>query len=269
MKTTITDVFDEAKKYYEQRKYETAFPILKLLAEQGNVEAQFYLARMYNNAEGVEYDNEQGWFWVHKAAEQGHIDAQHSLGYSHFLKFITKNEDSDLNLAVFWYQKAAEQGNVVAQLKLGDLYSRKILDTSRNDEKAVFWYRKAAEQGNAQAQYEIAKIYMDIEPRYMFEVGIPQDFDQASFWFHKAAEQGHAEAQYHLGFFYRYGKGGVAKNYLRAEYWYKKAAKQGNVDAVIQLNKRGKWWLGNLLLNSNGTLPNSTNDKYDTFPFGS
>ena len=254
------DVYGEAKTYYEQKKYEKAFPLFEQAAEQGHVGAQFYLARMYSNGESIEQDEEQSVFWLRKAAEQGHVDAQHNLGWIHFLRASVVEENGNDNQAMlFWFRKAAEQGHVDAQNLLGYLYTKEFCGIPRDNKQAVFWYRKAAEQGHVDSQFNLAKMYMDglsIESRSLYVYGIPQDFDQAAFWLRKAAEQGHAEAQSNLGFLYRYGKG-VAKSFSQAENWYEKAAKQGNADAVVQLSKRRQWWLGNLLLNGHGLLPKS------------
>ena len=55
--------------------------------------------------------------------------------------------------------KAAEQGNVDAQLALGDMYHNGEGGVPQDDKEAVNWYRKAAEQGDAEAQYNIGMMY--------------------------------------------------------------------------------------------------------------
>ena len=49
-------------------------------ADQGDAEAQFNLALMYYNAEGVEQSDAQAAEWFTAAAEQGHAKAQFNLG---------------------------------------------------------------------------------------------------------------------------------------------------------------------------------------------
>ena len=49
-------------------------------AEQGNADAQFNLANMYFNGQGVPQDYKQAVKWYTKAAEQGDADAQYNLG---------------------------------------------------------------------------------------------------------------------------------------------------------------------------------------------
>jgi TPR repeat protein len=59
---------------------------------------------------------------------------------------VTKNPVE----AVKWYHKAAEQGNIMAQLSLGVCFM-KGQGVAKDSVEAVKWYHKAAEQGNADA----------------------------------------------------------------------------------------------------------------------
>ena len=54
--------------------------------------------------------------------------------------------------------KAAEQGDVKAQLSLGQSYAS-VGSANPNYVEAAKWYRKAAEQGDAEAQYYLASCY--------------------------------------------------------------------------------------------------------------
>ncbi len=49
--------------------------------------------------------------------------------------------------AVSWYRRAAEQGYVEAQFSLGVMYGMGF-GVSRNPNESLKWYRKAAEQGH-------------------------------------------------------------------------------------------------------------------------
>jgi TPR repeat protein len=53
----------------------------KKAAEQGNVNAQLYLATKYRSGEGVPKDYKKSAYWTKKAAEQGNVNAQYNLGY--------------------------------------------------------------------------------------------------------------------------------------------------------------------------------------------
>jgi hypothetical protein len=57
-----------------------AFKWFRLAAEQGEVEAQYYLGRCYENSLGVSQDKEEAMKWYRKAAEQGHQGARVRAG---------------------------------------------------------------------------------------------------------------------------------------------------------------------------------------------
>jgi TPR repeat protein len=52
-------------------RFEDAVRLLLPLAEQGEVEAQKLMARLYFSGNGVEKDMERYQYWLNKAAEQG------------------------------------------------------------------------------------------------------------------------------------------------------------------------------------------------------
>ncbi len=65
---------------YRRGDYETAHREWYPQAEQGNVDAQFFLGAMYYLGEGVPQDNHQAAKWFGLAAEQGLAAAQFHLG---------------------------------------------------------------------------------------------------------------------------------------------------------------------------------------------
>lgn len=54
---------------------------LKKAASSGDAESQFKLAGRYNNGDDIEENQEEAFVWYHKAAKQGHAEAQCVLGY--------------------------------------------------------------------------------------------------------------------------------------------------------------------------------------------
>ena len=60
------------------------FKYLKVLAENGNVDAQFELGMMYNEGKGVEQDFKEAVKWYQKAADQGDAGAQYALGHLYY-----------------------------------------------------------------------------------------------------------------------------------------------------------------------------------------
>jgi anti-anti-sigma regulatory factor len=117
-------------------------------AENGDVQAQYDLARCYDEGRGVEQNGAKAFNWYSKAAEGGLPEAQYSLGRSFAFGI---HVHCDYEAAVGWYKKAAEQGHADAQYLLAVLHRWGIgIDEDRD--QAIKWYRRAAEQGHAAAE---------------------------------------------------------------------------------------------------------------------
>ncbi len=230
----------------------------RFAAEQGDREAQFTLAEMYQNGEGVERDDAEAVRWFHLAAEQGHadahanlrmaarqgdIDVQFSLGEMYENGEGVPQDDAE---AARWYRMAAEQGLAAAQIALGNMY-RNSEGVLWNSLEAIRWYRLAAEQGHAAAQIAVATMHENGE-------GVPQDSAEAIRWYRLAAEQGHAEAQATLGSIFKptaYSSSvgalnvsgtlrtelgdGMTQDYAEAVRWYRLAGEQGHAEAQATL----------------------------------
>jgi TPR repeat protein len=192
-------------------------PIWRAAAERGSPEAQWLLARCYQEGAGVEKDPEQAIAWLRKSAAKGNAYAENNLGYCY-----DNGEGVGKNLkeAVRWYQKAADKGLAIAQRNLAYCYKTGE-GVDQDWAKAREWYRKAADQGDAEAQYKLGLIYSDGQG---LEKPDPQE---AAALFRKAAESGHHEAQNDLGRAYADGRG-VAKDLKEAAEWYRRAAEGGS-----------------------------------------
>jgi len=210
--------------------------ILERKAEQGDVETQYRLGKMYGRIGSVLFfqdpsaelfprtDHKKGTHWYKKAAEQGHVQAQYRLAYRYVTgRGVAQNDTR----AARWYEKAAKQGHKEAQFEIGQMYY-KGQGVVLNDTKAAFWYQKAAEQGHAGAQFSLATMYMYEE---IGSKDIKKDEEKAKFWFEKAAKQGHADAQFYFGLL-AYLK---PVNHEQIMFWCKKAAENGSMIAQLFL----------------------------------
>lgn len=67
-------------------------------------------------------------------------------------------EPQDYKQAMVWFSKAAEQGHVEAQHQVGLIYwhGRGV---PRNNQRAIEWFRKAAEQGYYGSQFVLGLMY--------------------------------------------------------------------------------------------------------------
>jgi uncharacterized protein len=92
-------------------------------------------------------------FWL-PLAEQGIVEAQRSLGR---LYAIGKGVPQDFKEAVKWMKLAAEQGDAVAQLTLGALYEAGK-GVPQDFKEAVKWVKLAAEQGIADAMVALKEL---------------------------------------------------------------------------------------------------------------
>ena len=63
------DLFGETLIAYGMRNYELAFALMRPFAENGNAEAQQYVAVMYMDGKGVRQDKDAARKWFAKASE--------------------------------------------------------------------------------------------------------------------------------------------------------------------------------------------------------
>jgi uncharacterized protein len=78
---------------------------------------------VYQSGEGVPQDYTAAAAWYRKAAEQGHAEAQYSLGSIYQNGY---GVPEDFSAAASWYRRAAEQGDPDGQYMLGGAYQSGI-----------------------------------------------------------------------------------------------------------------------------------------------
>ena len=112
------------EKAFRNGDYERALKLWKPLAENGDLDAAYYLGIHYYLGLGVNKNHVLARQWYEKAAIKGHPAAQLSLG--------TMYQDGDtvpqnFSTAYMWYYASAIQGNEVAPKKMNILIrERKI-----------------------------------------------------------------------------------------------------------------------------------------------
>lgn len=222
-----------AKRYDKEAKIELT--LLKN-AEHGDSTAQYLLGEIIiKNSREREEQYLRAVQWFRKAADQGNVHAQCSLGR---LYEMGKGVKQDYEQAAYWYRTAeetalelAKQGEKDAQYTLGTMYEFERLGIKKNYKKAIKWYTRAASQGDINAQFRLGKIYETIE----------QDYTEAIKWYEKAGSQGADNAFLCLSKMYEKGIG-VKANHVVAKNWYNKAknlllqaSNQGDTAAQCQL----------------------------------
>ena len=112
--------FEDGLSAHERGDYAMAYRLFLPFAKQGDAKAQYSLALMYDNGQGVSQDYVEAVKWYRKAADQGVAVAQLNLGNRYRLGQGVLQDFAEANK---WYRKAAEQGVAVAQTTLGLAYS--------------------------------------------------------------------------------------------------------------------------------------------------
>ncbi|MGR3914595.1 MAG: trypsin-like peptidase domain-containing protein [Gammaproteobacteria bacterium] len=193
-------------------------------AEQGDTDAQFFLAGAYWFGEGVAENKREAVRWYRKSAEKEDPDAQYALGYAYALG---EGVAHDKHEAIRWYRKSADQENSEAQYILGYAYWAGD-GVTKDKREALRWWRKAAEHGNADAQHNLGWAYAHGH-------AVVEDQREAVRWYREAAEQGFVTSQHNLGNAYWNGHG-VAEDKHAAVRWYLKAAANGYAQAQYLLS---------------------------------
>ena len=142
---------------------------------------------MHREGVGTVKDPFEAAVWCRRAAEQGHVDAMHTLA------MCLEDGDGvsvDLVEMAKWYRKAAEKDDIESQFKLGVCYKDGV-GIAKDDMQAIVWTKKAAEQGHPIAQANLGSFILS-------------RIDEASFpeavkWFKLSAKQGHPGGMYKYG----------------------------------------------------------------------
>ena len=157
---------------------------LRKAADQNNMEAQVLLGLAHFSGRGVDKDAMEAVKWLRPAAEKGYPKAEGLLGHV----LISASAVRDTEEGMRWVRKAAAGGDPFAQSLLGDFLISGGAGLDKNDAEGAAWYRKAAQQGDARSRYILGTMHH-------FGVGVPKDDAQAHFWLELSAAQGYADAR--------------------------------------------------------------------------
>jgi len=90
----------------------------RVSAEQGNAEAQYNLAMLYDRGIGVENNDIEALKWYRQAAEQGYAKAQYNLG---MMYYFGKGVPQDKATGYQWVILAADRGLEAAKVAMAEL----------------------------------------------------------------------------------------------------------------------------------------------------
>lgn len=220
----------ELGKYYRNEKKDAraAEKWIFAAAQAGNAEAQYLLAKIYDDSREGKHPNREVVAWLEKSAMQGYTDAQLMLGKIY--QFGRRGIAKDLNKAKIWYDMAAAKGSQTAltQLEAIYVYSKDGYSKAVQINENVAWLDTAVRQGNAEAALRLAAM------AERGKGGVPQDYKRAADLYRMAADAGIPQGEAGLGALYAEGNG-VPQDYEKAVFWLNKAAEQGYVEAQRKL----------------------------------
>ncbi|MGV6801163.1 MAG: SEL1-like repeat protein [bacterium] len=170
---------------WQNQDYALARQLADPLAAQGDPDAQFLLAELYDKGLGGAQDEALARSLYVKAAMAGHVHAQFMLGD---LAFTGRGVAQDFSRAADWFTAAANGGHALAKTRLGLMYFDG-LGVKKDLGQAAALFEDAANLGDASAQYHLGLMYLTGE-------GKPFNYASAAKWFEKAALQGDGDSQY-------------------------------------------------------------------------
>jgi uncharacterized protein len=197
-------------------------PALEARAAGGDPEAETLLALGYHSGVLLKNDEAEALRLLHRAADQGYVAAQESLGI--YYSVGIGMEKPDPQAALKWYTSAAQKGSVDAATNLGTMYASGN-GVPKDMGSAVRWFRQAADAGGASAEYNLSLIYRRGD-------SVPADEQQALTWLTKAADHDYIPALREMGYRAAYPQDGSAAEIPLAIQRYKRAAELG--DAISQ-----------------------------------
>jgi len=110
----------DAKMAIRTQNFSKAVKILQPIAARGDQVAQYQLAVLYRNGQGVKANPKEAFRWMKKSALQGYNRAQFSLGVFYEEGVGVKKNNQE---AILWYSVAAKQGHKNATERLKKIQS--------------------------------------------------------------------------------------------------------------------------------------------------
>ena len=141
---------------------ETKFEKVTACAQKGFLSEQTLLGRLYYKGDGVKQNYTKAVYWLTKAAEQGSVNAQYYLAEIYRKKEDACGYYCD-RLAAKWYRKAADQGDYMSQLIIGDMYIRGV-GVIQDKVLAHMWFNIANLEGTKNAREKMDRIAKEMSP---------------------------------------------------------------------------------------------------------
>ena len=147
--------------------FKKALPFYQAAADAGVPDAQYALANIYAEAQGVQFNDDiKARGWLEKAAKGGLDSAQ--IEYGIWLA-NGRGGKKDLIAARFWLTKAAAQGNVIAQNRLARIYAFGV-GVEKDPIRAGGWHVLARRAGFSDSEMDrVFQSLSDIDKKRALE----------------------------------------------------------------------------------------------------
>lgn len=189
--------------------------------DQGNVDVQFEIAKMYYKGNGLDRDEFKARGWLERAVANGSELAMVALGGLYEKGSEAVGGKIYLKTALKLYLKAAEKGNGLAATRIGEIY-HDGKGVEKDYGTALAYFRKGMDNGCLDAAVAVLWMYRCRECEI-------KDALSAVAFVKKEAEMGNAKAMRYMGKFNAKGVPGcVEKNGKEALKWYRRAVLAGD-----------------------------------------
>ena len=234
----------------------TSFAELLKDAKKGNVDAQYYVGKMYYNGFGTSQDTEKALFWYKKSAENDNIESMNDLGviYSKEIDYI------DCEKSLYWLNRAIKLGSDSSAAILSGMYMAGVcvekdiskaesinLNYLRSDiSKKVyeankyFWiaeyrdYEKAISIATKSFEEAVSTFGYMLGVAYKNGYGVDVDYSKSHYYYLRSALTGNTSSQYNVGVNYYTGEG-VKIDKKVALKWVRMAAHKNHAKALLLL----------------------------------
>lgn len=231
-----TKDYQKGLQAYTNKDYTTALMLWLPLTNTGNANSEYMIGKLYMELEGERKNPHKAEYWLQRAAENGHQEAQTALG---LMYFNGDGIEKDLVLASKWLLKASAKEksedspiapvveNTQKKKKISPFNLGMIAYQKKDYITAIMLWHPLALEGNPEAQLMLGNLYMR-------EAGIYKDPSKGLSWYQKAVSQGDIKTSRSLGLMYLYGDD-IKKNTSQAIDLLLKAARLGDAQAQFEL----------------------------------
>jgi len=211
-----------------RQDYRSAVDSLSAPSEAGNSAAQFNLAGLVENGQGIGRDPARAADLYRNAAEHGHACAMNRLGELYDEGAMGYRDRQE---AARWWRMGAEAGCPWAKYHLGLAY-KDGTGVVRSGRDAVLWLGRAADDGVIDAMSHLAAILHKGDL-------VPADAYECVRRLRQAAVLGHENAQYRLAMALESGQG-AERSLAEAHVWASVSAVKGEPEPTRFRNALGK-----------------------------